>query len=251
MIELFNIEDENNNSELDSLNAVNDLKNEIISGIEENQEFESFYVDDKGEVIEDWNIIKKVPYLGLDWSWFDFDYWYKKIYWDIFIWHWSVFDIMNEWKVIYTNGDKYIWWLVWWEPWFRGLMKWHEGKVVREWEWKMLYADWGKYEWWFKDDKFVDWVFKYSWAKINLKHWRLMVDWMKIWVEWNNWEMVKALRKLCDNLHGAKSVKWDNAKKSIIITRESGNEEIKLDETGFKSWRRLSKWMNKYINTGK
>ena len=181
------------NPELDSCHEeLDDFQHEVVSEIEENQEFNSFYIDDKGEVIEDWNIINKVPYLGIG---FDSDYGYKKIYWDIFIWHWSVFDLVSDWKAIYTNGDKYIWWLAWWEPWFRGIMKWYEGKVVREWEWKMLYADWGKYEWWFKNDKIMDWVFRYNWTNVNLNHWRLMVDWMKIWVEWGDWEMVNALRK--------------------------------------------------------
>ena len=67
------------NPELDPIHEeLDDFQHEVVSEIEENQEFESFYVDDKGEVIEDWNIIKKVPYLGLDWSWFDSDadYWY-------------------------------------------------------------------------------------------------------------------------------------------------------------------------------
>ena len=245
MIDWFKIENKDN-VELGSFDEeLNDFHDEVISDIKENQEFTDFYIDDNGEVIEDWKIIIKVPFLGIG---FNTDYWYKKIYWDIFIWHWSVFDIVSDWKAIYTNGDKYIWWLSWWETWFRGLMKWQEGKVVREWEWKMLYADWGKYEWWFKNDNFVDWVFKYHWIEINLKRWKLFVDWMTIWVEWNNWEIVKTLRKLCDNLHDAKSVKRDNTRESIIIIREFGNEEIKLNETGFKNWKRLCEWMNKYIN---
>ena len=219
----------------EKIRSVSDIKAELWDIDYNNLNFEDF--QDGVEV----NWIQKL--------WIRMDgFGFREFNWNVIIWKWVDWWI-SEWVVLRKNGDKYIWWLTWWDNYTVN----GEPAVIRHWNGEMKYADGAEYNWEFKNDAIFTWVFEHEWIKLDLHDGKLV---------WENWEKLTQvvngngveyrLKQLCEWLKDVKSVDWNFLWHSIVLNKIDGTRHgIHFEDRSFGDERILAGWMNDYIEKHK